>query len=129
VPGYKLVGFVVPMLVPEMRVFSMPPALRPGTNLITVTAADARTGLPLQGAIWFNGRRVADTGAPFEFAAVPSETGTRFCRYGTPHMAPPPPSPGEGPDPYVDPPDEEPVERFGCIDAWVTVDNYSDVRI
>ncbi|MEA2464776.1 MAG: hypothetical protein QOJ98_2523 [Acidobacteriota bacterium] len=66
--GYKTLTFPMPMDVPKMVVEMTPPAdqLKPGKNVITVTARDVATGKPVEARVMAEELAVGETNKPFE---------------------------------------------------------------
>ncbi len=66
--GYKTLTFPMPIEVPKMIVEMTPPPdqLRPGKNVITVTARDVATGKPVEARVMAEDMAVGETNQPFE---------------------------------------------------------------
>jgi hypothetical protein len=66
--GYKTLVFTLPMDVPKMVVemSPSPDQLKPGKNIITVTARDVATGKPVEARVMAEDMAVGETNKPFE---------------------------------------------------------------
>jgi hypothetical protein len=66
--GYKTVTFPMPIEVPKMIVemTPSPDQLKPGKNVITVSARDAATGKPVEARVMAEDMAVGETNKPFE---------------------------------------------------------------